>query len=462
MIKENQAIFNRLNIFSDGLLIFISLPLAYWIRFSLLPDGISSIPLRNYMLIAPILALAEIFTYAAFGLYQSFRQIRLREELTRLLSAAALDMVLLLSWLFIGHGVHYSRLVLGIFYVLSLGLLAGKRLIVRRLLRNLRRSGHNLKHVLIIGAGKLANQYLREIHRDRALGFEAVGYVADAEEESMELPYLGTMEELEKILETVNPDEAVCALEAEQYFRTRDVLEACEQTGVKLSIIPYLAEFMQSHPQFDDLNGIPMLNVRRVPLDNFAAAFTKRAMDIIGSFLLLVLLSPIMLICAAGVRLSSPGPVFFSQERVGLNKQIFKMHKFRSMRVNDAQDTAWSQKTDSRRTRFGSILRKYSLDELPQFFDVFIGNMSLVGPRPEIPHFVEQFKSEIPLYMIRHQVRPGITGWAQINGLRGDTSIKKRIEYDIYYIENWSLGFDIQILLATVFKGKFVNDEQLK
>ena len=203
------------------------------------------------------------------------------------------------------------------------------------------------------------------------------------------------------------------------------------------------------------------MNIRRIPLDNWANAFMKRTMDIIGSSLLLVLTSPVMLLCAIGVRLSSPGPILFRQERIGRNKKPFQMYKFRSMRVNDSETTGWSSNTDDRKTKFGSFIRKFSLDEFPQFFNVLKGDMSLVGPRPEVPHYVELFKKEVPLYMVKHQVRPGITGWAQVNDFRGDTSIKGRVEHDIYYIEHWSLLFDLKILWITVFGGKFMNSEQL-
>ena len=186
----------------------------------------------------------------------------------------------------------------------------------------------------------------------------------------------------------------------------------------------------------------------------------KRAMDIVGALILIVLTSPIMLIAAIGVRLSSPGPIIFSQKRVGRNKKTFQMYKFRSMRVNDRQDIGWSRDKDDRKTAFGSFIRKFSIDELPQFFNVLKGDMSLVGPRPEVPFYVEQFREEIPLYMVKHQVRPGITGWAQVNVLRGDTSIKDRIEHDIYYIEHWTVFFDIEILFMTLFKG-IVNSEKL-
>ena len=208
------------------------------------------------------------------------------------------------------------------------------------------------------------------------------------------------------------------------------------------------------------LDGIPLINVRRIPLDNIGNAAVKRLMDIAGSLILILLTSPVMIFAAVGTKLSSPGPVIFKQKRVGLNKNIFTMYKFRSMRVNAAQSTGWTTDNDPRKTKFGAFIRKFSIDELPQFFNVLFGDMSLVGPRPELPHFVDQFKETIPLYMVKHQVRPGITGWAQVCGFRGDTSIKGRIEHDIYYIENWSALFDIKIIFMTAFKG-MMNSEKI-
>ena len=234
----------------------------------------------------------------------------------------------------------------------------------------------------------------------------------------------------------------------------------CEKTGTKASIIPFYAAYLPSNPQIDDLDGLALINLRRIPLDNLGNAFLKRAEDILGSLVLILLTSPLMLIAAVGVKLSSPGPILFCQERVGRDKKVFRMYKFRSMRVNTKQQTGWSTDTDPRKTRFGALIRKCSIDELPQLFNVLRGDMSLVGPRPEVPFYVEQFKEEIPRYMVKHQVRPGITGWAQVCGFRGDTSIEKRIEHDLYYIENWNLLFDVKILLMTVFKA--VNSEKLK
>ena len=239
-----------------------------------------------------------------------------------------------------------------------------------------------------------------------------------------------------------------------------DVLAAADKEGVRLSLIPFYNDYIPQHPTIDAIGRIKLIDMRSTPLDSLVFATCKRAMDIVGSLLLILLTSPVMLAVAIGVKLSSPGPVIFRQERVGRGKKVFEMYKFRSMRVTDTQDSGWSTQDDPRKTRFGSFIRKTSLDELPQFFNVLRGDMSLIGPRPEVPYHVEHFRREIPRYLVRQQIRPGMTGWAQVNGLRGDTSIEKRIEYDLWYIENWSLQLDMKILLMTVFGG-MVNDETL-
>lgn len=245
----------------------------------------------------------------------------------------------------------------------------------------------------------------------------------------------------------------------EEYALTGKVINICEKTGNKISLVPFYAKYMPSNPQVDNINGLPMINLRRIPLDNMANAFIKRAMDVVGALVLIVLTSPLMLIAAVGVKLSSPGPVLFKQERVGRNKKPFYMYKFRSMRVNASEKTGWSRNEDPRKTPFGSFIRKFSIDELPQFFNVLKGDMSLVGPRPEVPFYVEQFKEEIPRYMVKTRSARASPAGAQVNGYRGDTSIKKRIEYDIYYIENWNVFFDLKILLMTLTRS--MNSEKV-
>lgn len=459
MIRENQRFMNHLNMALDALLVYVSLPLAFWLRFYVL-RGIPTVPLVNYLWAGLVLAPLHVLLYAFLGLYEPVRKKRLYQDLGALLGANTLAFVLFQMALFLLRGVHFSRGALFLFFLLVNLFTGGKQIFVRKALHKIRGRGYNQKHVVVVGGGDVARRYMEELARSPELGMTIAGYVSDGNE-WQDLPRLGSMTELETILDRVAPDEVVAALELLEYERMPEVIRACEKTGVKLSLIPFYADYMPSHPQIDSVGGLPLINLRRIPLDNLGNAFLKRAMDIVGSLVLILLSSPLMLFAAVGVKLSSPGPIIFRQKRVGLNKKEFYMYKFRSMRVNSASDTAWSTNTDDRKTRFGSFIRKFSIDELPQFFNVLKGDMSLVGPRPEIPHFVEQFKEEIPLYMVKHQVRPGITGWAQVNGLRGDTSIAERIRHDIYYIENWTLMFDIKILFMTLFKG-IANQEKLR
>ena len=460
MIQENQLLLNRLNIALDGLLVFLSFLMGYWLRFYVLPGGISVMPFRAYVAAAAALIPLHLLTFSIMGLYESHRSIRLYQELGRLFWANALDFVLLLMGFFLMKDVHFSRLALGIFFVLVNASLGLKRIVLRKFLHRVRILGYNAKKVLIIGSGAVAKDYWKELRCSPELGFQVVGYVSERPD-WREVPYLGSFHRLGELLDQLKPDEAVAGLDMDEYTQMPRIIQACENSGTKLSLIPFYAQYMPAHPQFDSINGLPIINLRRIPLDNLGNAFLKRAMDVVGSLVLIVLTSPVMLFAAIGVKLSSPGPIIFRQKRVGLNKREFYMYKFRSMRVNDQSETRWSSNTDDRKTAFGAFIRKCSIDELPQFFNVLKGDMSLVGPRPEIPHFVEQFKEEIPLYMVKHQVRPGITGWAQVNGLRGDTSIEERIRHDIFYIENWSLLLDVKILLMTLWKG-IINKEKLR
>lgn len=458
MIKENQRLLNQLNVLSDGVLIILSMLGAYWVRFYLM-QGHDSISGQTYFLLGGFTLLLCLVSYAIASLYESYRTIRFHREAQRLFLVTALDTLILVATLFVFRLEHVSRWMIIVFGVLNFVLLACKRAALRLTLRHFRRQGYNQKHVILVGDGPMANEYLRKVREDRDMGFLVDGYVSRGSALGEQAKWLGSYDMLEEILTDKNPDEVVMAVPPEDFQQTGKLINICEKTGTKLSLIPFYAAYMPSNPQVDNINGLPMINLRRIPLDNMGNAFLKRAMDIVGSLILIVLTSPLMLIAAVGVKLSSPGPILFKQERVGKDKKNFYMYKFRSMRVNAEEQTGWSRDVDPRKTKFGSFIRKCSIDELPQFFNVLFGDMSLVGPRPEVPHYVEQFKEEIPRYMVKHQVRPGITGWAQVNGFRGDTSIKRRIEHDLYYIENWNVFFDIKILLKTLTKA--VNSEKL-
>ena len=459
MIKENQKTLNYINIILDAIILFISMPISFWTRFHLFDNGVVTVPLESYIKLVLLLIPVHLAILATMGLYESLRNKRLHWELWRLLLACILDFILIQTALFLYKEVHFSRGTLILFFIVSFLVSSIKRIVLRYTLRYYRSKGYNLKHVVLVGDGKMASEYAEKIRTQKDFGYTIDGYVAD-KPFIANILYYGKIDNLSRIVSKNHTDEVVAALSAEQVLYTKNVIDVCEKEGVKLSLIPFYAEYMPSNPEFDNIDGIPLMNIRHIPLDNWLNAVLKRLVDIIGSLVLIVITSPIMLFAAIGVKLSSPGPIIFKQKRVGLNKEKFKMYKFRSMRVNNTQTTGWSKNKDPRKTKFGAFIRKCSIDELPQFFNVLKGDMSLVGPRPELPHFVDKFKEEIPLYMVKHQVRPGITGWAQVNGFRGDTSIKKRIEHDIYYIENWTFFFDIKILFMTVFGG-MINKEKL-
>lgn len=457
MIKQNQRLLNRLNMASDGVIVVFSLLLAVAIRFSFL-DGVLSVPLEGYVSVALWCVPVHLLSYQCFGLYGSFRSQRLYKELSKLLYANIIDATLLLVALFLLKFVHFSRLVLLLFFVIEMVMLSIKRIVLRKVLHHYRRQGYNLKHVILVGNDTMAIQYQQEVQNSRELGYKISGYIADKNNHSGER-HLGSYEKLLELLEENPCDEVVVTLAMEEYHRLNEVLSCCEKAGVKVSIIPFYARYFPNNSKVEFIGDIPLLNMRSIPLDNVGYALVKRWMDVVGSLVLIVLSSPVMLVAAIGVRLSSPGGVIFKQERVGKGKKKFYMYKFRSMRINDGSNTEWTTDADPRKTKFGTFIRKYSIDELPQFFNVLKGEMSLVGPRPEIPHFVSQFKEDIPLYMLKHQVQPGITGWAQVSGLRGDTSIEERIRHDIFYIEHWNIFFDLKILFMTLFKG-IVNSEK--
>ena len=269
--------------------------------------------------------------------------------------------------------------------------------------------------------------------------------------------HLKDEEKLERILEGNELDEVVIALRAEDYGKLERIVDVCEKAGVHTKMIPDFGNVISTRPYIEDVQGIPVIHVRRVPLNIMRNRAAKRAVDLIGATVAIILFSPVMLLTVLVVALTEEGSVIYRQERVGLHNQVFYMYKFRSMIMQDEEKekAEWSTRNDPRITPVGKLIRRTSIDELPQLFNVLKGEMSLVGPRPERPQFVQKFRDEIPRYMVKHQVRPGMTGWAQINGYRGNTSIEKRIEYDLYYIENWTMVFDMKILILTIFKGFF-------
>ncbi|RCX19273.1 Undecaprenyl-phosphate glucose phosphotransferase [Anaerobacterium chartisolvens] len=356
---------------------------------------------------------------------------------------------------------NFSRLFFGIFAVASFVLVCMDRLALKAALLLYIKRNSSTKNILIVGCGNLGMAYFKRITRYKYSGCRVAGFLKmekDRPEWADSINILGNIDRLEFILQEHNVSEVVVAVPSEDYDVLKGIIDICDREGIRVKILPGYFEYLPVSTRVEDLDGLPVLHIREIPLDSIGNRIVKRAFDIVFSLAAIVFFSPLYILIAIGVKLSSSGPVFFRQERVGAENRTFMMLKFRSMRLQreEKERKCWTTKNDSRVTSFGAFIRKTSLDEIPQFFNVLMGDMSIVGPRPERPYWVNKFKQEIPDYMLRHYIKSGITGWAQVNGLRGDTSISDRIKCDNYYIYNWSLWMDIKILLMTVFKG-FVN-----
>ena len=437
---------------------------SYFFKFYVLNPGPGPgvLPAMAYFRLLLYIVPAYVMIYYFSGVYGPKRTARRRYEIFGIIRANTIGITALIILLYLViREINVSRSVMAFFYIFNIGLTSWFRLVLRKLLRSIRKKGYNLKHILLVGYSRAAEEYIRRIDDNPQWGYAAVGILDNnvpAGTVYRGVKVLGSLGNLEIILPENKLDEIAITLSLKDYEYLEDIVNTCEKSGVHTKFIPDYNSLIPSKPYTEDLLGLPVINIRYVPLTNTGNMILKRTVDILGSLFGIIITSPIMLVSALLVKATSPGPVIFKQERVGLHNRPFAMYKFRSMRQQSDQDEkkGWTVKDDPRVTKVGRFLRKTSLDELPQLFNILKGDMSLVGPRPERPQFVEKFKEEIPRYMVKHQVRPGLTGWAQVNGLRGDTSIKKRIEYDIYYIENWTFGFDIKIILLTFFTG-FIN-----
>ena len=460
MIKENQKYLNRSQIILDLSLIAISMAFSYWARFVLL-DGRVSLEQEEMLRVVGWTILVYAVSYYSKGLYKPKRKESLFKECIDVVQAHGLGIIFMMVGLYIFKFGEFSRGQLAIFFVVNLVLMLLERMAVRGVLRHFRRQGYNLRHCLVVGANQISDDFISRVEKNKHWGYRIEGILDNWIYQSKDYrgyPVLGHIDSLVDVLTTRYYDMVIIALTSEDAEELGYVLSQCEKAGVKSCIIPYYYQYVPTQPYIDDLDGLSIIDTRRVPLENWLKNAIKRAFDIAFASLAILITSPVMLLSVIMIKLTSPGPVIFHQERVGLNRQPFMMYKFRSMHVqtDEEEREQWTTKDDPRKTKWGAFMRKTSIDELPQFFNVLKGDMSVVGPRPERPFFVEKFKEEVPRYMIKHQVRPGITGWAQINGYRGDTSIEERIKHDLYYIENWTFAFDLRIIFLTVFKG-FIN-----
>lgn len=462
MLKKNRTAFNWINRLSDMAIIYIAYLFSVWFWLFVMGNDTSNVALRLAVeepALTLLLSFGFVVVFQYGGMYDSFRSKRIGAEQLSLFNLCLLCDVLVVGLIFLFKQADFSRGVMLVFAASSYLLLAAKRIVLRLFLRTLRKNGWNMRHVLLIGTGSLGEKYLEGISENLDFGYTCIGYVADGENPALGYR-LGSYYQLPEILHEYLPDEAILALDQHDMGMINVIMANCEEQGIKTSIIPLYSEQLPACATVDVVGRVKLINTRFSPLDIAVNRIVKRLFDIVFSLFAILISSPILLLVSLGVRLSSPGPVIFRQERVGENQHPFQMFKFRSMILNDETDTAWSGQSDGRRTKFGAFIRKCSLDELPQFFNVLRGEMSVIGPRPELPFFVDKYKMWIPRYMVKHQVKPGITGWAQVNGYRGDTSIEKRIEFDIWYIENWSMALDLKILFLTVFGG-MINKEVL-
>ncbi len=463
MIKENQKHFNRLQVVIDAFVIALSYFLAWVIKFYVpfLNDNVGRLPFRVYMSALLFIVPGYLILNYAFNLYTPKRIQGRRLELSNIIKANTIGMFLFVGALYLVKQIDFSRHVIVIFYVVNIFLETVSRNLIRLGLRQMRSRGYNQKHVLLVGYSRAAEEYIDRILANPQWGYKVRGILDDHIEAGTEykgIKVLGRIANLMVILPQNHLDEIAITLGLNEYYRLEQIVALCEKSGVHTKFILDYNRIIPTKPYTEDILGLPVINIRYVPLSNTFNALIKRIMDLGGALAAIVLFSPVMLFSVIMIKITSPGPLIYKQERVGLHNRNFMMYKFRSMDVQPPEEEkkAWTVKDDPRVTNFGKFMRKTSIDELPQLFNVLRGEMSLVGPRPERPFFVEKFREEIPRYMIKHQVRPGLTGWAQVNGYRGNTSIRKRIEYDLYYIENWTIGLDIKILFLTVFKG-FVN-----
>ena len=464
MIKDSQRILNRFYLVLDALMIVAAYLAALFVLFGF-STGTGTLPLSVYLRALLGILPVYLLLYAIFGLYAPKRTKGGRAELADILKANTLGFLIFTLVLYLGSKnpfiYHFSRRLTIVFYVLSVIFTTFERNCIRLTLRRLRKKGYNRRQVLLVGFSDAAKGYIDRVLTNPEWGYEIRGILDDTMEWGSSyhsVMVIGKVADLEELLKLASLDEIAITLPLSGYAGLKKIVQICEKSGVHTKFIPDYFSVIPTIPYMEDLGGLPAINIRHVPLTEFYNAALKRAVDILGGIVGLILFSPIMLISAILIKLSSPGPVIFAQERIGLHQKPFKMYKLRSMKLqtDDEEKKEWTTKHDPRVTPVGRFIRSTSIDEMPQFWNILKGDMSLVGPRPERPFFVEKFKEEIPHYMIKHQVRPGLTGWAQVNGLRGDTSIERRVEYDLYYIENWTIGFDIKILFLTFFKG-FVN-----
>jgi exopolysaccharide biosynthesis polyprenyl glycosylphosphotransferase len=462
MIEKKHRALTSIYLVNDAIASNLAMLAAWALRFQFEVIPVTKGPqdYLTYVKYLPIVTIVFPLAFAVQGLY-AVRPTRSRaEEWLQVVIGSIVATVVLsgvLLWVRVGPpDILPSRATLGLFLVCAIVLVILGRTVVRAIVESRHRAGRDLDRVLIAGNGELARAVVERMnaHRDE-LGFRIAGYLRNGEEGAVfHLPCLGSIAEAEDVVRTHEIDHVFVALPHASSEAMMNLLDRLMRNPVSIHVVPDLLQFMVLRSRVEDLDGLPTINLSETPLEGWSR-FVKRGFDLVVASLALILLSPVMLLVALAIWLEDRGPVFYRQVRMGLDGKPFDILKFRSMRVGAEAETGavWTDRDDPRRTKVGRLIRAWSIDELPQLWNVLLGDMSVVGPRPERPQFVEQFRAEYPHYMLRHKVRAGMTGWAQVHGWRGNTSIRMRIEHDLYYIENWSLMLDLKILFLTVVHG---------
>ncbi|HEX9407362.1 MAG TPA: undecaprenyl-phosphate glucose phosphotransferase, partial [Thermoanaerobaculia bacterium] len=462
------------HIAADALLGMVAFLIAYFIRFEtgLIPTPKGHPPLQQYIDVLPFIAVIVPLGFQLQGLYRLRRGRSRIDDFFNVLVGSIIAVVLgVVSTLYFqayyvpdelkDRGAYeVSQAVWGLFLILNIALGYLSRKLVREALERRWIAGVGLRRILIAGSGELGRMVADKILEHRELGYQILGFVDDRAGGDhlgyRGLPLLGRLGEAAEIVRRERIDHLFVALPLDEHMKLLDLVESTSREGVDVRVVPDLLQFIALRARLEDLDGVPVINLNDVPLQGLNAV-VKRIIDMVISAGALATMCIPGLIIASLIKRSTPGPVFYRQERMGLDGKQFTVHKFRTMPVDAESDgPVWADQDDPRATRIGRWLRKRDLDEWPQFWNVLKGEMSIVGPRPERPFFVEQFKHRIPQYMLRHKVKAGITGWAQVNGWRGNTSLEKRIEYDLYYIENWSVSLDLKIMWLTIVRGVFL------
>lgn len=435
---------------------------SYWIRFYIPVIGVTKgFPaFKKYAALTPLVVILWAMVFTFTRVYQARRMLRRTHEALLILRAHGIAMLFFIALTYLFSEYKYSRAVMLYFGIIGGVMLITLRLTIRNTLREIRRRGYNLRHVLVVGEGPAIETLIHRIDRFPELGLRVSGVITHEDSKQTQIKskaVVGHFGQISEIIQRTRPDQVLLALPRHQYSDLDRILALLKDETIDLQLVPDIHEYVTLGCEIEDFDGLPIVNINDSPLNGWGA-FAKRFTDVVVSTIALLLLSPFLLLISLLIKLSSKGPILYRQERMGLDGRTFSMLKFRSMRVDaeEATGAVWARADDNRKTAVGSFLRKTSIDELPQLWNVLRGDMALVGPRPERPIFVKKFRSDIPHYMLRHKVKAGMTGWAQVNGWRGNTSLDRRIECDLYYIRNWSYLLDLKIIFLTLWKG-FIN-----